>query len=129
MEVADRGRWPEQRDDPVLDQGPQDEHVVALVGIPRAPGREVREAHEARQDEQHDQRDPVRHRARAPQRGRQRHEAAPVGVGSAGPVRALLPRIVIASGGSSGSGLPAARSYARATLTASYPSSIPGVSR
>ena len=83
---------------------------MALVGVPCAARREVGESHEPRHREQDDQRDPVRYGSRAPERGRQGHEATPVGVGSTGPVRARLPRIVIASGGSWGSGRPAARS-------------------
>ena len=89
---------------------------MALVGVPRAAGREVREAHEAPPGRASTtSASAVRHRARAPRRGRQRHAAA-AGRALALPdaVRARLPRIVIASGGSSGSGRPAAEVVAPA---------------
>ena len=46
VEVADRGRRTEQRHLAPLDEVAQDEHVVALVGVPGAAGREVDEAEE-----------------------------------------------------------------------------------
>ena len=83
---------------------------ITLVRVPGAAGHKVGEPHEARDREQDDQRDTVRHGPWAHARGRHGHGAALVGAGSGGPVRARLPRIVIASGGRSGRGRPAARS-------------------
>ena len=124
VEVADRRRRPEQRDDPSLDERAQDEHVVALVGVPRARASQVREAQERRQGEQH--RPDASPTAIAPRPRRQRALASvtgrlpPSGVWlgrprpRAGCRAASSPRAA-----ASASGPPAARSYARATLTAS----------
>ena len=75
-------------------RGPQDEHVVALVGVPGAPRREVRQA-------QHARRAPGARagpRARSPGDRRRAGATAPAVTtplrrrGSGGPVRARLPR-------------------------------------
>jgi len=47
VDVADRGRWAKQRHDPIAHQGPKHEHVVALVAIPGAACREVRQTQKA----------------------------------------------------------------------------------
>ena len=54
VDVADRGRRAEQRHDAVADQRAQREHVVALVGIPRAARREVGQAEERGEQEETD---------------------------------------------------------------------------
>ena len=111
VDVADRGRRAEQRDHAVAHEGAQHQHVVALVGVPRAARGQVGSR----------SRPPARAGRSGPGRARApastgvhagRHVAARprVSAGGRAPVRARLPRSVIASGGRSASGRPAAMS-------------------
>ena len=59
VEVADRGRRPEQRQRAVPDEAEQDQDVVALVPVEPAPRLESREPDDGRESEQPDQDDDV----------------------------------------------------------------------
>ena len=63
VDVAERGRRPEQRHDPVPHERAQHEHVVPLVGVPRPARGEVRKAENGRD---HDQPDRDERPARVP---------------------------------------------------------------
>ena len=135
VDIADGSRWPQERNDAVADERAQHQHVVALVGIPRPARGQVRQPQQCCQDHQDDGNE-GRSTARwhvVAQPRRDRHSGASAGSAGPGPrpgpVLDRLPRSVIASGGNSASGRHAAMSWARAMLIASYPSSIPGVSR
>ena len=54
VDVTDRGRRSEQRDHAVAHEGPQHQHVVALVGVPRPARGQVRQPQQGRQHEQAD---------------------------------------------------------------------------
>ena len=132
VEVTDGGRRPEEWDPAVLDEGLEDEHVVALVGVPGAAGGEVREPGD---DGEYDD------RARHEPEDRSRRDPGTDGGGSVGHVRAAtgsgsdasgsgstnrgvaardrLPRSWNASGGSGSRASPRARATARETLIAS----------
>ena len=69
VDITDRGRRTQQRHDPVLDQRPQHQHVVALVAVPRPACREVREAQQGRQDEEPEQDEEVAPARSAADRG------------------------------------------------------------
>ncbi len=151
MEVADRRRRAEQRDLAAGDQVVQDQHVVALVRVERPPCRQVDEAEDRRHGEDREEADSFEHRLvdataetadegchgfvgqrlvlACVRTGRSVAQAGDASTSGSGAVRARLPRRVIAPGGSGASGRPSARAIALAMLIASYPSSIPGVSR
>ena len=109
VDVADRRRRAEQRDDPVADEGPEHEHVVALVGVPRAARRQVRQTQDRRDDQQADRDEGQPASCPAPCDG----VVTPRRPAADRPVARCVPgcrRISIASGGSSASGRPAAMS-------------------
>ena len=115
VEGAARRRRSEQRDRPVAHEAQQDEHVVALVGVPHATRGQPDETDERGDGQERDEGGQLQ-RALAPRLSASAHEA------QAGPaVRAERDRLerCIASGGSGASDRPAARSSARATFTAS----------
>ena len=121
MDVADRGLRAEQRDDPVRHEPLERRHVDALVGVPSAALGEAREPKQGGDDD--DARRGRRDRAPAPTAvscGHVRLPAPRGGPSHLGPAaRDRLPRISSASRGNGASRIPAARSRARATLTAS----------
>ncbi len=117
VEVSDRGGWPQQRDDPVAHERSEHEHVVALVGVPRAPRREVGQSQDRGQRQQAEQ-DRKIDRPGIDRGATVRGGHAPT-TASDGPVRARLPGSISASGGRSSSGRPAAMSQARRRLMAS----------
>ena len=55
VDIADRRRRAEERHDPVADERPQDQHVVALIAVPCAAGGEVGQAEQGSEHEQADQ--------------------------------------------------------------------------
>lgn len=55
VERADGGRRPEKRHDAVADECPEDQEVVALVGVPRPAARQVHEAECGGDSEQDDE--------------------------------------------------------------------------
>ncbi len=106
MDIADRGGRPEQRDDALAHQGPQHEHVVALVAVPGPAGRQVRQAEGRRKEEERGQRQPV-HGRDAP-------------IDHAGAIRPrALPASWNAALGNGRSGLPAHNARARCMFTLS----------
>ncbi len=122
VHVADRGRRPEQRQDTVLDERPEREHVVALVGFPRAARDQVREPHQGGEGEQHGQDVPTgsAEGGAAALDGPARTTLHDRRVAHAGAVRALeLPRSWNAPAGRGSSGSPVASARARARLMAS----------
>jgi hypothetical protein len=52
VDIADRRRRPDEGNDAVPHERPQDQHVVSLVGIERPTRRQVRQAEERRHDQQ-----------------------------------------------------------------------------
>ncbi len=116
MDITDRGRRPEQRYDAVEHQRSQHEHVVALVAVPRAACGQVGQSEHRRKDEQRRQCEAVDRRGAT--------------IDHAGAIRLrALPVSWNAAFGNARNGLPAHSALARAMLTLSYPTSIPGVSR
>ncbi len=57
MEGADGGRRAEERQRAVADQAKQDEHVVALIGVPRPATGQRPEPEDRRQDQHGSQAD------------------------------------------------------------------------
>ena len=111
VDVADRGGRTEERDHAIADEGPQDEHVVALVGVPRPTGREAGETGQRGEDQEQGERESIEGRWDPQARlAGVRH----AGVRHAGAVLArALPTSSKAPGGRSARGWPAARARAR----------------
>ena len=59
MDIADGGGRADQGHDAVLDHGPKDEHVVALVRLPRAARRQVDQAHGRGHGQEHGEGVPI----------------------------------------------------------------------
>ena len=126
VKVADRRRWAEKRQLAPGDERPQNEHVVALVRVPRPASRQVDEPKRRGQQQQAREDEPVEVPLGDRSAKASEHRSAQARAGSssssgsgAGADRARLPRTVIAPGGSGSSGRPAARARALATLIAS----------
>src|SRR5439155_12189476 len=132
VEVPDRCRRPQERDDAALDKVAQHEHVVSLVGVPGGWGWEVDEAEDGGGDEDRAERDELDRsspclghvgstRARPPTFSPE----ATAATGSsatrrrAAVARDRLPRRLRAPGGRGSSGSPRARATARPRLIAS----------
>jgi hypothetical protein len=62
VEVADGRRWAQQRQFARPDKRPQNQHVVALIRVPRPAGCEIYEAKDRGQQQKAGEHEPVKDR-------------------------------------------------------------------